>query len=162
MLGFGRKRVALVAPFAGQVVSVREVPDPVFSQRLLGDGYAVVPPAELTTVAVAAPVSGTLMQVFDTGHAFVVKADSGLNVLVHIGLDTVELRGDGFEVLARPGSRVLAGLPVIRVDLASVRASGRNPITAVVFAEQAQVAEVKVTCGEVTKPTATVCTVTLT
>lgn len=95
-------------------------------------------------------------------HAFVIESDNGLNVLVHIGLDTVELDGAGFEELARPGSRVLVGQPVIRVDLASVRASGRNPTTAVVFTEQAQVAAVKITCGEVIKPTATVCTVTLT
>ncbi|MCW5953785.1 MAG: PTS glucose transporter subunit IIA [Propionibacteriaceae bacterium] len=160
-LGFGRKRVGLVAPFVGQVVSMQEVPDPVFSQRLLGDGYAVIPPAELPTATVAAPVSGTLTQVFDTRHAFVVEADSGLNVLVHIGLDTVELGGAGFEVLAQPGSRVLAGQPVIRMDLAGVRASGRNPITPVVFAEAAQVAEVRIVCGQVTKPTDTVCTVTL-
>lgn len=162
LLGFGKKRVVLVAPFAGRVVPVEEVPDPVFSQRLLGDGYAVIPPADQATVAVVAPVSGTLTQVFDTRHAFVIESDNGLNVLVHIGLDTVELGGAGFEELARPGSRVLAGQPVIRMDLAKVRASGRNPITPVVFAEQAQVAEVKITCGEVSTPTATVCTVTLT
>jgi PTS system glucose-specific IIA component len=160
-LGFGRKRVGLVAPFAGQVVSVQEVPDPVFSQCLLGDGYAVIPPAELPTVTVAAPLSGTLIQVFDTRHAFVVEADSGLTVLVHIGLDTVELGGAGFEVLAQSGSRVVAGQPVIRVDLAGVRASGRNPITPVVFAEATQVAEVRITCGEVSAPTDTVCTVIL-
>jgi len=160
--GFGKKRVGLVAPFAGRVVPVEEVPDPVFSQRLLGDGYAVIPPGDQMTVAVVAPVSGTLIQVFDTRHAFVIESDNGLNVLVHIGLDTVELGGAAFEELARPGSRVLVGQPVVRMDLASVRASGRNPITPVVFTEQAQVAGVRINCGEVTKPTATVCTVTLT
>ena len=159
--GFGKKRVGLVAPFVGQVVSIEEVPDPVFSQRLLGDGYAVIPPEEQDAVAVAAPVAGIVTQVFHTRHAFVIESDNGLNVLVHIGLDTVELDGAGFEELAPSGSRVLAGQPVIRVDLANIRASGRNPITPVVFAEAAQVAEVKITCGAVVKPTATVCTVTM-
>lgn len=160
-LGFARKQVSLVTPFVGQVVSVQEVPDPVFSQRLLGDGYAVIPPAELPTVSVAAPVSGTLTQVFDTRHAFLVEADSGLKMLVHIGLETVELGGDGFEVLVEPGSRLRAGQPVIWVDLAGIRASGRNPITPVVFAQAAQVAKVKVVRGQVSEPTDTVCTVTL-
>lgn len=160
-LAFGKKWVGLIAPFIGRVVPVDEVPDPVFSQRLLGDGYAVIPPAEQTTVVVAAPVTGTLTQVFDTLHAFAIKSDNGLNVLVHIGLDTVELGGVGFERLAQPDSRVQAGQPVIRMDLTSIRASGLNPITAVVFAEAAQVAEVKITCGEVIEPTATVCKVLL-
>ena len=160
-LGFGKKRVGLIAPFIGRIVPIKEVPDPVFSQHLLGDGYAVIPPEEQVAVAVVAPVTGTLTQVFHTHHAFVVQSDDGLSVLVHIGLDTVELGGAGFEELASPGSRVLVGQPVIQVDLASIRASGRNPITPVVFAEAAQVAEVKITCTEAIEPTATVCMVTL-
>ena len=112
-------------------------------------------------MAVAAPVTGTLTQVFDTRHAFVVESDNGLNVLVHIGLDTVELGGAGFEELAQPGTRVLAGQPVIRMDLASIRASGHNPVTPVVFVEAAKVAEIKLTCGDVFKPTTTVCQVTM-
>lgn len=161
VFGLGKKRVGLVAPFIGRVVPMEEVPDPVFSQRLLGDGYAVIPPTDQDMVAVAAPVTGVLTQVFNTRHAFVVESDTGLSVLVHIGLDTVELGGVGFEELAQSGSRVLAGQPVIRMDQASIRASGRNPITPVVFAEAAQVADVKITCGEVIKSTAMVCMVTL-
>ncbi|MCL1907644.1 MAG: PTS glucose transporter subunit IIA [Propionibacteriaceae bacterium] len=161
VFGFEKKRVGLIAPFAGRVVPIEEVPDPVFSQRLLGDGYAVIPQDEQTTLSVAAPVSGLLTQVFDTRHAFVIESESGLNVLVHIGLDTVDMGGIGFTELIPPGSQVVAGQPVIEVDVEGIRGSGRNPITPVVFVEAAPVAEVHLTCGEVDTPTTTVCQVTL-
>jgi len=161
LFGMGKKKVNLVAPFAGRIVTVDEVPDPVFAQHMLGDGYAVIPAEGQTTVDVVAPVSGQLINIFGTRHAFAIIADGGLEVLVHIGLDTVELRGAGFEALAEAGSRVIAGQPIVRMDVAKVRESGRDPITPVVFTKAAQVDHVKVTTGEVSDSQATVCTVTL-
>lgn len=161
IFGLGKKKVDLIAPFAGQVVAVDEVPDQVFAQRMLGDGFAVIPPEGQDVVDVLAPVSGALATVFGTRHAFAIIAEGGLEVLVHIGLDTVELRGEGFEALAKTGDKVRAGQPVIRMDVAKVRESGRNPITPVVFTNASQVAGVKVTTGQVAGPQTTVCTVTL-
>lgn len=161
LFGKGKKKVSLVAPFTGRVVTVDEVPDQVFAQAMLGDGYALIPPEGQATVDVLAPVSGQLINIFGTRHAFAIIADGGLEVLVHIGLDTVELRGEGFEALAEAGEKVSAGQPVIRMDVTKVRESGRDPITPVVFTNASQVGQVKVTTGEVDNPKTTVCTVTM-
>lgn len=148
MLGFGRKKFHLAVPFEGRVVPVDEVPDPVFAQRMLGDGFAVVPPEGAGVVDVCAPVAGTLVKVFSTLHAFALKSDEGVEVLVHIGLETVELKGEGFEALAATGDRVEAGQPVIRVDVAAVRAGGRDPITPVVLTRKGQVTDLSVKAGD--------------
>lgn len=147
MFGFGKKKVTLSVPFAGEVIGVTEVPDPVFSQGMLGEGFAVIPAQDATTVEVCAPVSGRLVKVFRTLHAFGMVSDEGVEVLVHIGLETVEMGGKGFEALAADGDRVEAGQPVIRVDVAAIRASGRDPITPVVFSKRKQVKDTSVTTG---------------
>lgn len=146
MFGRGKKKVELIVPFAGTVVGVEEVPDPVFAQKMLGDGFAVTPESE-GTYEVVAPVSGKLTKVFSTGHAFAIVSDQGLEVLVHIGLDTVELKGEGFEILAQTGEQVEAGQAVIRVDGQSVRAAERNLITPVVFTKRDQIADLDVQQG---------------
>lgn len=161
MFGLGKKKVDLVSPFAGEVVSVSAVPDPVFAQGMLGDGFAVIPPLDATVVDVVAPVGGTLKQVFPTGHAFAIKTDEGLEVLIHIGLDTVELKGEGFEALKEKGETVRAGEPIVRLDVVKVRELGRDPITPVVFTKKKQVAELKIKTGVVTDTESRVGTVTL-
>ncbi|QTG75253.1 PTS sugar transporter subunit IIA [Trueperella pecoris] len=149
MFGLGKKKVKVRAVFAGTAVSVAEIPDPVFSGGMLGEGFAVVPPAEATTIEVGSPVAGTLTKVFKTGHAFVVTSSEGLEVLVHIGLETVELKGAGFTILAQKGDTVEAGTAVVRLDLDVVRQAGLNPITPVVFATKKQVGSVATTLGDV-------------
>lgn len=138
-LGKSKKKVNLLAPFKGQQVGVEEVPDPVFAQKMVGDGFAVKPDESATSVEVCAPCAGKLAKVFKTHHAFALVSDEGLEVLVHIGLETVELKGAGFEGLAETGEHVEAGQPIVRVDLAAVRASGRNPITPVVCTKLKQI-----------------------
>lgn len=160
MFGFGAKKQDLVSPFAGEVVGIDRVPDAVFAQRMLGDGFAVIPDADQASIEVCAPASGELVQVFGTRHAFAIRADSGLEILVHIGLDTVELAGEGFTALVEAGSSVFAGQPVILVDLDAVRASGRNPITPVVCTEPDQVRELRASTGPAASG-AKVCQVTL-
>ncbi|MBB6335494.1 glucose PTS transporter subunit IIA [Schaalia hyovaginalis] len=149
MFTFGRKKVQIAAPFVGEVVEIGEVPDPVFSSGVLGPGLAVIPEPDAAGVDVCSPVKGRLIRVFRTLHAFVLVTEGGLEVLVHIGLDTVELGGAGFESLVPEGTEVMLGQPIIRFDVAAVRASGRNPITPVVFSKRKQVAEVKAKKGRV-------------
>lgn len=149
MLGFGKKKVELVAPFAGQVVPVDQVPDEVFAGRMLGDGFAVIPSETADRIEVVAPVAGKLVQLFGTKHAFAIVSPEGLEVLVHIGLDTVELGGEGFVALAAKGDQVSAGQPIVRMDVASVRTAGRNPITPVVFTKVGQVADLRVNTGQI-------------
>ena len=145
MFGLGKKKIVVASPFAGQVVPVTEVPDPVFAQRMLGDGFAVIPHEEAQVVEVCAPISGTLRKIFKTLHAFAIVGDDGAELLVHIGLETVELKGEGFTALVESGARVNAGQPIISVDMAAIRAGGRTPITPVVFTKNGQVSDVSIT-----------------
>lgn len=160
MFGFGKTKINLVASFDGAVVPVSEVPDEVFAGGLLGQGYALVPAPEQQTTEVAAPADGTIVQMFETGHAFAIKTTQGLEVLVHIGLDTVELKGEGFAKLKKVGDRVQAGETVIVMDTEKVRQAGKNPVTPVVFTNAKQVSTVKITEGNA-RGNARVCTVTM-
>lgn len=147
MFAFGKKKIRIAAPFAGEAVEISEVPDPVFSAGMLGPGVALIPEPDAAPVDVCSPVKGRLARVFRTLHAFALVTEEGVELLVHIGLDTVELDGAGFESLVPEGAEVVAGQPIIRFDAAAVRASGRDPITPVVFSKRKQVAEVKVKSG---------------
>lgn len=146
MFGFGKKKINFSAPCAGRIVPVAEVPDPMFSGKMLGDGYAVIPEEGADHLQVFAPADGTLVKVFKTGHAFSMKSTDGLEILVHIGLETVELKGKGFSVLKDSGE-VKAGDPIVDVDLGVVREAQLNPITIVVFTKKGQLADLTVNEG---------------
>ncbi|QAY69362.1 PTS sugar transporter subunit IIA [Xylanimonas protaetiae] len=121
--------LAVLAPVAGTVIAVADIPDPVFSAALVGPGAAIAPDPVAGRVAVA-PIAGVVVKLHP--HAFVVAADDGRAVLVHLGIDTVELHGDGFELHVAEGDRVAAGQPVVGWDPAAVRAGGRSPVVPVV------------------------------
>lgn len=158
MFGLGKTKVKLNAPFAGKVVDITEVPDPVFSQKILGEGYATIPDGD--SVDICAPVDGKLVKVYDTLHAFAMYSTDGLEILVHIGLDTVELGGKHFKAAAEQGATVTAGTPVVHMDAAAVKEAGYNVITPVVFTKRGQVESVKVDTGA-TDGKGVVCTATL-
>ncbi|MBI4899381.1 MAG: PTS glucose transporter subunit IIA [Actinobacteria bacterium] len=113
---------------AGTVISLDEVPDKVFASRARGEGVGIVP----TNGTVVAPVSGVLVTVAGTGHAYGIKTDDGVEVLVHVGIDTVRLKGEGFSVAVVKGQRVQQGDLLATVDLDVVRAAGYDPMTIVV------------------------------
>ncbi|QOR47403.1 PTS glucose transporter subunit IIA [Trueperella pecoris] len=116
----GVETSAVLAPVAGEAVTLAEAGDPVFASGALGAGLAIKP----TTSAVVAPVSGVVKTVTKTGHAFGIKTDDGVEVLVHVGIDTVKLGGEGFEVAVTKGQRVNAGDLLVGVDLDAVTAAG--------------------------------------
>lgn len=118
---------AVLAPVAGEVVPLAEVDDPVFASKALGEGVGVVP----SDGVVVAPVAGELLTVADTGHAFGLKTADGVEVLVHVGIDTVKLAGTGFQVAVRKGEHVAAGDPLVTVDLGVVREAGYDTTTLV-------------------------------
>ncbi|WP_295823680.1 PTS glucose transporter subunit IIA [uncultured Microbacterium sp.] len=122
----------ILSPLVGTVLPLPAVPDPLFAQGAMGPGVAIDPPAEV--VDAVAPIAGTLLQVFP--HAFVVVADDGLAVLVHLGLDTVRLEGEGFTAFAAKGDRVEAGTPVIAYDVPAIRAAGLSSVVPVVVLER--------------------------
>jgi glucose-specific phosphotransferase system IIA component len=121
--------VEVLAPVSGEAVPLGEVPDEVFAEGMAGEGGAIVPGASGEAVA---PVSGALVKLFEGGHAFGIETDEGVELIVHVGLDTIEMRGEGFEKLASEGDRVEAGQPIVRFDLDGIKDSGYDPVTPVV------------------------------
>lgn len=113
----------------GQVVALEQVKDPVFAQKMMGDGFAVEP----ANGNIVSPVSGTVSSIFPTKHALGLVTEAGLEVLVHIGLDTVSLEGKPFTVHVAEGQKVAAGDLLVTADLDAIRAAGRETSTVVVF-----------------------------
>ena len=118
---------AVFAPIAGHVVSLDDAGDPVFASRALGEGVGIEP----VDGTVKAPVSGVLQTVAETGHAFGLKTDDGVEVLVHVGIDTVKMNGNGFVVNVAKGDRVNAGDLLATVDLDEVKKAGFSTTTLV-------------------------------
>ena len=124
----------------GQVVNIEDVKDPVFSQKMMGDGFAVEP----DNGNIVSPVTGKVASIFPTKHAIGLETDNGLEVLVHIGLDTVSLEGKPFEVKVTEGQTVAAGDLLVEADLATIREAGRETTTVVVFTNPDAIKSVKV------------------
>jgi PTS system glucose-specific IIA component len=124
--------VAVLAPVPGRAVDLAEVPDPTFAQAVVGPGAAINPPRGM--VDAIAPISGKLLKVFP--HAYVILSADGIGVLVHLGIDTVELRGEGFTLHAKQGDQVTAGDLIVTWDSAAVEAGGRDPIVPVIILER--------------------------
>ncbi|TFD87085.1 PTS glucose transporter subunit IIA [Cryobacterium lactosi] len=120
----------ILSPVRGTVVPLGDVPDPVFAQEIVGGGLALQPSRRAGSVTAGAPVSGTIVQI--QPHAFVIQSTEGTGVLVHLGIDTVRLNGEGFEVLVTKGSTVQAGDPVVRFDQAVIAAHGYSDICLVI------------------------------
>ncbi|MBA2273290.1 MAG: PTS glucose transporter subunit IIA [Actinobacteria bacterium] len=119
---------ALASPFTGKVVSLEEVDDDVFSQRVMGDGVAVLP----REGRVVAPIAGTVGKLFEGGHGFAIETPDGLQVLVHVGLETVHLKGDGFTVKVSEGVEVDVGDEMVTVDLDRMQELGIDMVSPVV------------------------------
>ncbi len=144
---------ALTAPVAGTATPLEKVADPVFSSGALGNGVGIVP----SDGHVRAPVAGTVVTAMDSGHAYGIRTDDGVEVLVHVGLDTVNLKGEGFSPRVGAGQRVDRGDPLVDVDLAAVRQAGYDPTTVLVVTNTASLgAVVPVVDGPVTTATTVV------
>ncbi|MYX16276.1 PTS glucose transporter subunit IIA [Streptomyces sp. SID8374] len=121
--------VDIYAPLSGEIVSIEDVPDVVFAEKIVGDGIAIAPSGS----AIVAPADGTIGKIFDTDHAFSIETDSGLELFVHFGIDTVELKGEGFRRVAEEGQRVTRGDTIIEVDLALLEEKAKSTLTPVVI-----------------------------
>lgn len=106
------KNFEICSPVDGESYDLSKANDPVFSQKMSGDGVAV----KISGETFVAPADGELSLVFETNHAFALTLDSGVELLVHIGIDTVELKGEGFERLAEPGQRITKGTPIVKIN----------------------------------------------
>lgn len=134
----------ILLPLSGKIVNIEEVPDPIFSGKMMGDGAAVIP----KDGKIVAPVDGELTMIAPTKHAYGFKADNGVEVLVHVGLETVGLNGAPFTVHAKEGQAVKKGDLIAEVDLDFLKEKDINPITPIVITGGAQDAEITVQEGE--------------
>lgn len=123
-----KEQYEFAAPMKGKLLSISEVPDPAFSGKMMGDGFAIEP----VDGNVVSPVDGKIQMVFPTKHAIGIAADNGLEILVHFGLDTVTLNGEGFEVLVVENQTIKKGEPMLRVDIDSIRGKVPSLVSPVV------------------------------
>lgn len=137
----------ILSPVAGRLMNLEATGDPVFASRALGEGVGVVPETTGET-AVLAPVSGMLKTVARTGHAFGIKTDGGIEVLVHIGIDTVDMDGEGFAVVVAKGERIAAGEPLATVDFGKVAAAGHSVVVVVTVVNAAELTVVTPLIGD--------------
>ena len=133
----------LYAPMAGTVVSVSEVPDPAFSEGMLGDGIAIIP----TDGTVCAPCDATVDMMFTTGHAVSLITESGAEILIHVGLETVSLEGKPFTAKVASGDKVQKGQTLMVADLEAIKAAGLNTITPMLVCNSADFSAFRKTTG---------------
>jgi len=140
MFGFLKRKVRDVyAPVDGQVVALESVDDEVFSQKMVGDGVAIMP----VTNNFTAPIEGIVTKIFSTNHAYSIKSDKDLEVMVHIGLETVALDGKGFTRVANEGDSVKVGDVIIEADLAYIKEHAKDIITPIIITDESDVNEIE-------------------
>lgn len=124
-----KETLNFVAPVDGKTMDLSDVPDPVFAQKMAGDGLAI----DATGDIIVAPCDGDLTLVFKTKHAFAMTLDNGIELLVHIGIETVSLNGEGFEQLAEAGTKVKAGTPIIKIDREFIKSKNLPLVTPILI-----------------------------
>ncbi|WP_117149425.1 glucose-specific PTS transporter subunit IIBC [Paraliobacillus zengyii] len=138
-------KIDLSSPMAGEILPISEVPDQVFSQKMMGDGFAVKP----TAGKVVAPVNGKVLNIFPTKHAIGLQAENGLELLIHIGIDTVKLKGEGFTQKVEEGQEVKQGDILMEVDLDYIAENAASTITPIIFTNLQEGQSIEVKAGQV-------------
>ena len=129
MFGGKEEKKTVLAPAAGKAVSLKEVNDPTFSQEILGKGVAIIP----SEGKIVAPADGTISVFFETKHAVSISAENGAEIIVHVGLDTVSLKGEHFTAHKQQGDKVKAGELLLEFDMEAIKAAGYDVITPVII-----------------------------
>ncbi len=142
MFGFLNKKdnIKLSSPLTGEVIQLKDVPDEVFSKKIVGDGIAIKP----TEGRLVAPVDASIKQIFPTKHAVGLETEEGIEILIHIGIDTVELDGEGFKQLAEVGSAVKRGDELIQFDLDYIKENATSTITPILITNMDKIKDLKV------------------
>ncbi|WP_257349025.1 PTS sugar transporter subunit IIA [Pseudalkalibacillus decolorationis] len=133
---FSRKKEEVIkAPLQGKIIKIEEVPDPTFSEKMIGEGVAIIP----SEGNVVSPVKGEIIQLFPTKHAIGIRSESGLEILIHIGLETVLMKGEGFTANVKQGDKVNAGDSLIDFSLELVKEKAKSVITPIVVTNGDQI-----------------------
>lgn len=138
--------IEIVAPLSGEIINIEDVPDVVFAEKIVGDGIAIKPTGD----KIVAPVDGTIGKIFETNHAFSIESAEGIEIFVHFGIDTVELRGEGFRRMVEEGQQVKKGDTVIMVDLPLLQEKAKSTLTPVVISNMDEIKELVKLSGQVT------------
>ena len=135
---FGQRKTVLT-PIRGKVLAQADIPDETFAQGILGPGCGIEPTGD----TVYAPFDGTVTQVPESLHAVGLMSDDNIELLIHVGMDTVEMKGNGFTSLVKEGTKVKAGTPLLKVDLDAIRAAGHPTATAIIVTNGDDLGELK-------------------
>lgn len=135
------KNIEVFAPITGEYIEIENIPDPVFAQKMMGEGFGVKP----TEGVVVSPISGVVDNVFPTKHAIGLKADNGLEVLVHIGLDTVQLNGEGFKTFVESGDHVKVGDKLVEFDIDYIDQNAKSSISPIIITNTDQTETLSIT-----------------
>ncbi|MFM6282778.1 MAG: PTS glucose transporter subunit IIA, partial [Dolichospermum sp.] len=111
--GLDADAIVVIAPISGEIINIEDVPDVVFAKKIVGDGIAIKPSGN----KMVAPVNGTIGKIFETNHAFSIESDEGIELFIHFGIDTEELKGEGFRRIAEEGQTVKVGDIILEFDL---------------------------------------------
>jgi len=142
-----KKRIELKSPFEGKVIEITEVPDTVFSSKLVGDGMAFIPSSGI----IYAPVDGKIVQISPSKHAIGIRTKEGLELLIHIGVDTVHMKGEGFENLVNTGDEVMTGDKLMRFDINLISEKAKSILSPLVITNLDAVKTMKLYYGNVHK-----------
>ncbi|MBL5767974.1 PTS glucose transporter subunit IIA [Heyndrickxia sporothermodurans] len=123
------KSITITAPFNGKAVSIEEVPDQVFSEKMMGDGMAIIP----SDGSLVSPIDGEVVDVFPTKHAITLRSKEGAEILIHMGLETVNLKGEGFDIGITGGDKIRKGDSLAKFDIEKVKELGYQVITPIVL-----------------------------
>lgn len=149
--GIKKKSEVVFAPLSGKIVDIEKVPDSVFSDKLVGDGVAIIPDQGI----VVAPVEGEVTQVFHTLHVIGVKSNQGLEIMIHIGLETVNLKGEGFNLHVKQGQKVHPGDKLLTFDIDKIKNKVPSLITPVIVLEGSAIAKLEKNVGTTAIPGST-------
>ncbi|WP_409972037.1 PTS glucose transporter subunit IIA [Bacillus sp. Bva_UNVM-123] len=126
---FKKTKLQIYAPVSGRIIPLEDVPDPVFSQKMMGEGIAIIPSGG----SIHAPIEGTIIQIAGTNHAIGILAKDGTEILIHVGLETVGLKGEGFAVYVHVGDEVSMGQLLIEVNWEYIEDKAKSIITPIVI-----------------------------
>lgn len=150
------KTVNIYAPLSGEIVNIEDVPDVVFSEKIVGDGIAIRPNGD----TIVSPVNGTIGKIFETNHAFSIESDEGVELFVHFGIDTVELKGEGFTRLVSEKQKVKVGEPIIKFDLTQLESKAKSVLTPVVISNMDEITKLEKSSGKMVAGKSIVLTLT--
>lgn len=139
------KSSIILAPTNGEILELSYVPDEVFSNKIMGDGFAI----KSNDGVIVSPVDATVEMIFDTKHAMGLKTDDGLELLIHLGIDTVNLKGEGFEIFTNVGDKVKAGDKIMKMDVDFIKNNATSDISPIIFTSLEDGQSVKVVTGVV-------------